>query len=148
MCQYLRILHAKEEILRCNVEVHYLQTAIAAEDEMFVHTLASLEALPIYAAIDAFCTHHHHINAHILSRITQALEGFTGDISCGIRVGGEVSPIINAAEVLQQNEDYDEGQDEDDDRNERDIGTLVDYILDMVLSCMVCSSYHDNMYMR
>ncbi|KAG2101883.1 uncharacterized protein F5147DRAFT_746939 [Suillus discolor] len=90
MCQHLHILRAKEEILRCNVEVRRLQTAISAEDQMFVRTLASLKALPIYVAVDAFCTQRCHINVHILSCITQiqALEGFTGDTSCGIRVGG------------------------------------------------------------
>ncbi|KAG2364320.1 hypothetical protein BDR07DRAFT_1225324, partial [Suillus spraguei] len=82
MCQHLRILCAKEEILRCNVEVCCLQTAIMAEDQMFACTLASLKASPIHVAVDTFCTCCCCccINAHILSHIAQiqALEGFTG----------------------------------------------------------------------
>ncbi|KAG2072960.1 hypothetical protein BDR04DRAFT_1127410 [Suillus decipiens] len=132
MHQHLCILHAKEEILRCNVEVCCLQTTIMAKDQMFSCTLASLKASPIHVAVDTFCIHHHHINAHILSHIAQiqALEGFTGDL---FNNDEGVSPIINAVEVLQQNEVDDEGPDEDDEENERDIGALVDYISDMAL---------------
>ncbi|KAG2151616.1 uncharacterized protein EDB93DRAFT_1240001 [Suillus bovinus] len=124
--QYLRIQRAKEEVIRCNVEVHRLHTAIVVENEAFARILDALKMSnsPIFVAVQ-----------QLLSRISQIhrLDGFSGDKSFGVRKGSssvEIPSTVTTDQLLENDET--EGLDEDNEL-ERDIGTLVEFISDMVL---------------
>ncbi|KAG1745379.1 uncharacterized protein EDB91DRAFT_1236322 [Suillus paluster] len=115
--QYLRIQRAKEEIIRCNVEVCRLHTAIVGENEAFARILDALKTSnsPIFVVI-------------------HCLDAFSGDKSSGIRKGSdsvEVPSTVTTDQPLE-NDETEEGLDEDDEV-ERDIGTLVEFISDMAL---------------
>src|ERR1700677_1090250 len=65
MKQARRVAQARTEIVRCNVEVHRLHTAIVNEEQHFVLVLNGLKASgeKIYHAIQNYCTLHHRVNS-------------------------------------------------------------------------------------
>jgi hypothetical protein len=138
--QHLHIQRVKEEITRCNTEVHRLQTAIADEHQLFNEVLEQLRSAssPLYVAMDKYITHHCSINECLLVRISQihVLEGFSGDASCGERKGScHVSNVhINLPEAEGDNsDDGDAGDASEGDQVASDIGTLVDYISELAI---------------
>lgn len=135
--QYLRIQRAKEEVIRCNVEVRRLHTAIVVENEAFARILDALKMSnsPIFVAVREHCTRRCCISQQLLSRISQIhrLDGFSGDKSFGVRKGSssvEIPSAVTTDQLLENDET--EGLDEDNEL-ERDIGTLVEFISDMAL---------------
>jgi hypothetical protein len=139
MRQHLRIQRAKEEIIRCNIEVRRLQTAIFVEDDELTRVLVALESAnsPIFVAVKEYSICRHHINNQLLSRIDQihSLPSFSGDKSCGIRKGTSSDQVPSTTVALGEqslNDDLEDAFDEGDGV-ERDIGTLVEYLSDLAL---------------
>lgn len=136
--QFLRIQRAQEEILRCNVEIRRLHTAIYDEQQHFDVVQEDLRRTenPIAGAVDEFVILRRRVNAHILVRIQQMfdLEHFSGDKTLGTRKGTSASrPVLKAvqisgveAEQVRLDADQDDIENEDDVNG--DIGGLVDYI--------------------
>ncbi|KAG1850257.1 hypothetical protein C8R48DRAFT_750142 [Suillus tomentosus] len=126
--QSLRIQRAHKELVRCNVELQRLHTAIelkASED-------------PIYVVVKEYCTRRELVNAHLLARINQIydIEGFTG--ICGPGVSKHPAETMDssftsteypsAAEELTREEAE---VDLEDDMVNRDLATLVEYMTDL-----------------
>ncbi|KAG1837662.1 hypothetical protein F4604DRAFT_1885677 [Suillus subluteus] len=135
MRQYLRIQHAKEEIIRCNVEAHRLHTAILDEEAMFSHILKSLEddGELIFFIVKDYCTCRRLVNTQLLGRISQLylMEGFTGDTLPGTRIG-QSSPALPLDLQVQPLDDEDTpGNIDEDDEVQGDIETLIEYISEL-----------------
>ncbi|KAF9231234.1 hypothetical protein BU15DRAFT_90967 [Melanogaster broomeanus] len=130
--QYLRIQRAEEEIVRCNVEVRQLHTAILSENEAFVSIITRLResGSQILLAVEEFCTYRHRINTQLLSKIHQihALE---------VRVGTTLRTHTTTSTTTTSVGGYEDENEEDgedhDDEVARDVDCLVDYISDLVL---------------
>jgi len=105
MKQWRRICRAREEIVRCNVEIRRLHTSIVDEGETFCKILTRSSALgPISGAVKDFITRRTHINIRLLQKIQKIydLEGFSGTPSPGIKLNGRLfyflmkySPVTN-----------------------------------------------------
>lgn len=93
-----RILRAKEEVERCNIETRRLHTAVQDEHEHFQRVLEGLRASsdPILTAVQGFVTQRRRTNMHLLHYITRIhkLEGFTGDTTPGHRVGSIPADVL------------------------------------------------------
>lgn len=142
MCQWLRIKCAKEEIERCNVEVRRLHTAIVDEHQHFGLILNSLADDSLFkVAVEEHCARCRLINFQLLAHISQiyALSGFTGVASPSTRKGA-VSRLEQDSVLPEAPEDdADDADDAADAPNEvddlqQDIGTLVEYLSDLVLT--------------
>lgn len=152
MKQDLRIKRAREEIIRCNIEIRRVHTAILDEHAHFERCLADLEDKrnPIHGAVSDFVNLRRTMNYHILYNLeeTFVLEGFTGDRTCGVRKGmnssvdshgsthSDLTPIPPSARqelMLDERQDDDVGADlgETDEEQGRDVIGLVDYISDL-----------------
>ncbi|KAK7689644.1 hypothetical protein QCA50_007437 [Cerrena zonata] len=146
-----RIARAKEEILRCNVETRRLYTSIHDHDLLFKDTLAKLKSdeSSLYGAVRDFVIRRTRINLALLARVQQisTLDGFTGDISVGVRVGCATTAAAPAPEVTlldldgglvpdEPGNDSDEldveGEDfEDDDDFQREVRGLENFFQTM-----------------
>ena len=140
--QYLRIQRAHEEILRCNVEIRRLHTAIVDEHQRFDTVLDHLRHVdhPIQGAVLEYTMRRRRTNDHILAHIQQTfdLDGFSGDKSVGIRKGTLVpaslsnmgsSGVIQEIRAINQDMEEDNAVDvDDDDEANGDIGGLLDYV--------------------
>jgi hypothetical protein len=145
--QYLRIQRAHEEILRCNVEIRRLHTAIVDEHKRFDTVLDHLRCVdhPIRGAVLEYTMRRRCTNDHILARIQQTfdLDGFSGDKSVGIRKGTLVlasssnmgsSGVIKEICAINQDVEEDNVVDvDDDDEANGDIGGLVDYVSNLAI---------------
>ena len=89
-----RILRAKEELTRCEVEARRLHTAILDEERHFTQVLAQLRLSQdvILVALQDFISRRLRINAQVLADLRKlfSLEGFNGDPM----PGQPVSPIF------------------------------------------------------
>ena len=95
MKQWRRVCRAREEIVRCNVEIRRLHTWIVDEGRSFDKILAQSAALgPIHGAVRDFITRRTHVNTRLLHKISKIydFEGFSGMASPGIR---QVSGTFN-----------------------------------------------------
>ena len=146
--QDLRIKRAREEIIRCNVEIARVHTAIMDEHDLFDKCLRELEATndPLRGVVSDFVLLRKRVNYNILARFekTYQLKGFSGVKVRGVRKGGNISeglvlsgphnPMQREA-ILAQKEDDDESQPEDagdaDAEQVADVIALVDYISDL-----------------
>lgn len=147
--QWLRVLRAREEISRCNVEVRRLHTAIVDEEQHSDAVLAALDQEPraIGGAIREYVTRRYRVNNHILACLQKVfgLDGFTGDKTVGKRKGGalyhlsgsgmgEASNSLPAgvqeamAEMERESDEEIDEQAGRDDEAEGDIGGLIDYV--------------------
>ncbi|KAG1780889.1 hypothetical protein EV702DRAFT_1193717 [Suillus placidus] len=133
MCQHQCIQRAHKEILRCNVEIRRLHSAILDEQRHFKKVIGELEAagsplLVVVQEATKICT---LVDRQLLVCITQvySLPGFTGNPSPGIREGtvAEEDPVNDDLEPHSDNEA--DALEEDDLRT--DIGTVVEYISDL-----------------
>lgn len=91
---YRRVARAKEELVRLDVEVRRLHTAIRDDWQLFKGKLASLDpGNPLHGALRAFATRRQAIDRRILKRIGQvyALPGFTGIAAAGTRLGSNTA---------------------------------------------------------
>ncbi|KAJ3831878.1 hypothetical protein F5878DRAFT_654758 [Lentinula raphanica] len=126
MKQHRRVLRAKEEIVRCNVEIRRLHTFIVDEEKHFDQVLERLRETPIYHPVHDFIRRRCAVNRLLLSRLyqTQALPEFTGHQSPGKRKGSvEDSTTVDAR---------DDGSDADDEEAER-LGAFVDVIANLTV---------------
>ena len=90
-----RIARAREELVRCNVEMHRLQTAIRDEELLFDQILKKRDITdPIRGAAQDFITLRKRVNARLLSRIHKAhtLPGFQCNKEPGTWLG--LVPLI------------------------------------------------------
>lgn len=98
MKQWRRVCRAREEIIRCNVEIRRLHTSIIDEGRNFDKILAQSAVLgPIHGAVRDFITRRTHINVRLLHKISKIydIEGFSGTASPGVRkVSGTFNPIL------------------------------------------------------
>ena len=151
MKQDLRIKRAKEEIVRCNVEIQRLHTAIRDEHRAFLHLLNSLkeQGSIIYGAVREYVSLRQQVNFQILARLEKiySLPGFTGDHTAGVRKGTTSPPSdfdsttvqngqVAASAELEIDEENSTPSDYIDDVDEEtlgDIGGLVDYIAELPL---------------
>jgi len=88
--QWHRICRAREEIIRCNVEIQRLHTSIIHEDRQFDRVLARhQEGGLIYGPVQEFIVRRRRVNANIILKLLKiyTLEGFTGNKSIGVRKG-------------------------------------------------------------
>ncbi|KAG1871441.1 hypothetical protein F4604DRAFT_1583258 [Suillus subluteus] len=141
MRQHQRIQRAHEEVLRCNVEIQRLHSAILDEQRHFKKVIGELEAAagsPLLVAVREAAKIRTLVNRQLLVRIAQvySLPGFTGNPSPGIREGAvaEEDPVNDDLEPHDElNEPHSDNEadalEEDDLRT--DIGTVVEYISDL-----------------
>ncbi|KAE9406005.1 hypothetical protein BT96DRAFT_751532, partial [Gymnopus androsaceus JB14] len=89
MKQHRRVQRAKEELLRCNIEIRRLQTFILDEHSRFDAVLGCIQNTAVWHPVNDYIQRRRAINQLLLSRIheTHALPGFTGDRTPGIRRG-------------------------------------------------------------
>lgn len=153
--QWLRVQRAREEIVRCNVEVRRLHTAIVDEGSHFDAVLARLDREPcaVGGAIREYITRRRGVNHQLLACVYKvfSLDGFTGDKTVGKRKGGVLYHNSSTAtethsesfssrvqeemaEMQRDFEDDSEGQVDDNDEVPGDIGGLVDYIALLTVS--------------
>jgi hypothetical protein len=137
MKQSQRIAQAHTEILRCNVELRRLHTAICNEEQLFTDVLDKLKTSgqKIYFSVLEYCTHRRRVNNHLLYHIawTYSLKGFTGNPQPGVRKGttahapSSQDTIQTPDELVFEKED--DPQDlSDDDELAGEIDRIVDYI--------------------
>ena len=130
--RFFRVQRTREEIQRCNIEIHRLFTSI--NDETHQHS-DSLEVLagqgsPIFGAVNEYFTRRKRMNALLLGQIQQVfnLHEFTGNKTLGRRKGhqfvgedGELGRYDHA--------DDDDINDEDADDIENDqINGILDFV--------------------
>ncbi|KAH7904203.1 hypothetical protein BJ138DRAFT_1239965, partial [Hygrophoropsis aurantiaca] len=145
MKQSLRIKRAQEEIIRCNIEIRRIQTAIHDEEKHFDQVIDRLKASDshLMGPINEFCNRRRRINAHVMARIAQTFElpGFTGDKSNGNRLGTastpstidtgndtQMTPIVSDEHARIEMDDQVESDTIDSDEAVDEIEGLVDYI--------------------
>ncbi|KAK7444566.1 hypothetical protein VKT23_015244 [Stygiomarasmius scandens] len=88
-----RVQRAREEIVRCNVELRRLHTSILDEHAHFIQVLQGLEGTPIHGPVREYAVRRYRINKSLLRRINETydLEGFTGVPSAGKRKGSSLT---------------------------------------------------------
>ena len=143
--QYLRIQRAQEEILRCNVEIRRLHTAIIDEHQLFDIVQEDLKQgdSPMQGPVQEFILRRRRVNMHILARIQQTycLPGFSGHTTVGTRKGMSVPTstsdtrppsVDEEIQAIQLDMDDELENDlENDDDMSGDIGGLVDYVTNL-----------------
>lgn len=86
-----RIARAREELVRCDVELRRLHTAIRDENILFNSKVHALQAArdPVYGAVAEFTEYRRRVNQRLLHRIHEAydLPGFTANKTPGTRLG-------------------------------------------------------------
>ncbi|KAF8161430.1 hypothetical protein B0H34DRAFT_781939 [Crassisporium funariophilum] len=88
--QDLRIKRAREEIIRCNMEIRRIHTAILDENDHFRQCISNLkEDDPLKEPVKKFIQRRTRTNNQVLARLheTFALDGFSGDKTRGTRLG-------------------------------------------------------------
>lgn len=134
-----RVERAKEEIIRCNIELRRLHTSIVNEGILLRQTLQRIksEKRSIYGAVEAYVTRRLRINNLILVSVRQAqsLDGFSGEKTIGRRVSAVTNAPI-ASDVDEQSDEHEEDDDDewfdiDDDDNGDVVGNFVNYISDL-----------------
>lgn len=134
-----RIVRAKEEILRCNVEARRLYTSIHDEAALFQKTLKQLrlDQNPILPVMTSFIHRRTGVNKTLLKRLRQihALPGFSGDPSRGIRIGRTESTDDDITNLLPKegdNEHHESSDEEDggepDDESAQQLHSVHDFM--------------------
>ncbi len=135
-----RIVRAREELLRCNVEIRRLFTSIRDEEILLNTTLANHSDSPLYPAIKDYATLRRNVNQLLLHQIHTifAMSGYNGSKTCGTRAGSAeidrpdlnnvADPILPELDQPAENEDNGEEEDADEqDELQGDIGGLIQY---------------------
>ncbi|KDQ10069.1 hypothetical protein BOTBODRAFT_116280 [Botryobasidium botryosum FD-172 SS1] len=104
MKQHLRIQRAREEIVRCNVEIRRLHMFVIDKNATLLATRKGLEDSQniLLGPFKQYCDLRRRVNNQILARIfeTYRLDGFTGIPKPGVRKG-KVPPSGQPLEGLQ-----------------------------------------------
>lgn len=85
-----RVIRAREQVVRGQIETRRVHTAIRDEEVKFQGILSTMDpADPLYHAVETFCTRRRRMNGHLLKRIRQiyALPIFTAVKGPGTRAG-------------------------------------------------------------
>lgn len=142
MKQAQRIDRAREEIVNCNVAVRRLLTHVldeTADLKKIARDLAD-EGSFIAGAVEEYRIRRTSANSHILSHIQQIhhLDGYTGSVSPGIRVGRSKAPYYNNGDTSLSDDENDaehiedcledEGEDTQEEYNQ-----LFNFVSDMPL---------------
>ncbi|KAK7444532.1 hypothetical protein VKT23_015210 [Stygiomarasmius scandens] len=141
MERHRRLTRAREEIVRCNVELHRLHTSIVDEDRKFSTLLSQLENQnsPVYGPVQEYVVCRRGAHTLLLEQIhrTYALEGFTGTPSPGTRKGctdvGENARELHINYDRTTRSEDDEGWVDKDDELTTGLGAVVDYISNISL---------------
>ena len=137
MKQRLRIKRAKEEILRCNVEVRRLHTHIYDEKEKFTSILCKVREAsdPIFFSVEEYCTRRQLVNEYLLEQIQRifSLPGFSGHRTTGHRIGRERPSNLGGQPhtvtvPLPEEIAVGDSEDESDDEENAQVGGLIDFI--------------------
>ncbi len=136
MQQSRRIKRAKEEIVRCNIEIRRLHTSIVDEEHDLKGVLEGLcdSASPLYGPVREYWINRERANMQILARIRQiyALEGYSGIEGPGTRIGR--APLLLVDEDVQDDAHGDKaasngGVDDSDDDDNDDARDTVDNVV-------------------
>ncbi|KDQ14412.1 hypothetical protein BOTBODRAFT_110202 [Botryobasidium botryosum FD-172 SS1] len=104
MKQHLRIKRAREEIVRCNIEIRRLHTFVIDENATLRAAQKGLEDSQniLLGPFKQYCELRQRVNNQILARIfeTYRLDGFTGIPKPGVRKG-KAPPPSQPLEGLQ-----------------------------------------------
>ncbi|KDR81011.1 hypothetical protein GALMADRAFT_241624 [Galerina marginata CBS 339.88] len=161
MKQWQRICRAREEVIRCNVEVRRLHTSILDEAQSFCEILVRSATLgPIHGAVKDFITRRTRVNVRLLQKIDQIynLEDFSGEGKPGVRKanddeidianrstvpnaeisGNQVGdtriselPIPPAPHLDAQENENDEGGESEDEDTREGVLNLLDFVSDL-----------------
>lgn len=154
---YRRSKRAQEELVRLNVEVRRLHTAIRDEAALFGAVQAGLrESDPLRGALADYATRRKAINDQLLTRIHQiyALPGYTGvrgpgealhNMCLDARVTVPQTPSITTPEDIRPTDDgrrEDEEDSDDDEANggavdeeeEHELSAICHWVADLAIS--------------
>lgn len=129
MRQHRRVLRAKEELHRCNIEIRRVHTSILNEERKFDEMLRRLENRPVCYPVREYIDRRRAVNRLLLSRIhqTQALPGFTGDKTPGTCKGfSDLSSELVKPSLPDP--DSDNGEDTDDDEMVCRVGAVIEFM--------------------
>jgi hypothetical protein len=87
MKMWNRLCRAREEIIRCNVEIRRLHTSIVDEDAAFSLIISEMAAGPTKGAVLDYITRRRQMNTYILTKIykLQSMKEFSGEQSPSTR---------------------------------------------------------------
>ena len=119
MKKFFRVCRAREEVVRCNVEIHRLFTPIHNEAHRYSNILEALagQGSPIFGAVSEYSTCRGRVNTLLLAQIQQvfSLDGFTGATTLGHRKGSQCSQEAKELGGGNYTDDHDaESKDADD----------------------------------
>ncbi|KAK7438764.1 hypothetical protein VKT23_017895 [Stygiomarasmius scandens] len=141
MKKYHRVSCAQEEVIRCNVELHYLHTSIVDEDRHFKFVLIGLQSHSMYGPVHEYIQRRRRINQYILQRIqdTYNLEGFSGTPTPGVRKGSETHtssplnvPASSATSYSPRDPPCDDKEQHSDDNDVQDNDNLNEGVASMI----------------
>ncbi|KAF9076441.1 hypothetical protein BDP27DRAFT_1210207 [Rhodocollybia butyracea] len=133
MKQHCRIQRAKEEVLRCNVEIKRLHTSIVDEKKKFNAVQQKLQDSPMLGPVSDYIQRRQAVNQLLLARIHQTydLPGFTGDRTAGQRKGSSetsATPITDLRTNPDPESDIGDDDNDDDDEFTEGVGAMVDFM--------------------
>jgi hypothetical protein len=143
MRQHQRIIRAKEEITRCNVESRRLHTSILDEARDLHHRMKLLkssgEAPELISAVSDFIAHRKLLNTHNLQKIGALLShpGFTGHTKAGIRKGSAVEADGRDDDILASmnvaTEEDSDGEAISEDNISQEMDAVIEYISNVTI---------------
>jgi hypothetical protein len=128
------VQRAREEIIRCDVELRRLHTSIVDEARFFQSTLQRLASVPPTQSgpVYEYITRRTAANTVLMARIrqTQLLKGFTGWDTPGVRKGTAKTPAPpdspSATDFTA--DDDDDTVNEEDDEVVENMGGVIDWL--------------------
>ena len=110
---HTKMLRAKEEITRLNIEIKRLSTWITHEQEQLNHAIETCEDLLLKAAITSYAEERIRVNTNLQTTLFKiySLRGFSGDSSIGQRESGVMGLDLEASSII----DSDRSDSSDDD---------------------------------
>ncbi|KAH9847417.1 hypothetical protein C2E23DRAFT_741984 [Lenzites betulinus] len=140
-----RVARAREELVRCNVEVHRLRTSIHDETATLDRALRETGSRsdPLAGPLRLYILRRTRVNTHLLAIISQIhdLPGFTGNTRPGRRKGSPASgtantPSSSVHDIAVQNElnelSKEDTEDGVDDSAMADMSRLVNFAMNIV----------------
>ena len=132
---YFDAERAREEILRCNVEIARLRTKIRDDSLNYPAAISRLQSSdpPLAAQLTLQWKYLQSVNSALLARIAQieSLEGYTGGYSAGTREGLEDVEASCSFDVKEGGEHLQEEENEDHIDDEQN--TFADFFASMHL---------------
>lgn len=132
---YRRIQRAREEIIRLNVEIRRVHTAIRDEAILFKTVLAAMQPTnPLRGALLDFATRRQNINQHILCRLKMiyALPDFSGIPTPGTRIGATPLPMLDPIDTVVPDDDDEKDDASDDEPDDEEAGEEVSNVVTFI----------------